>query len=901
MNSLLYPYLQDTTFLFQLAKEKVIELYTKITVLNHAEQPIQDVTGRIINGSLNVDGKSAVRRTGNLTVHIEDEAMSYMAVNGLFSINKKLKIEVGVLNQTDKYSNYPIIWFPQGVYALISVSTSHSSSGTTMTIQLKDKMAFLNGECGGVIAAGVEFDKYDELNPETGDYITKKPTIIQIIQELVNHYGGEELHKILINDIKPRIKKVMRWTKDETLYLYTLKTDTRTRILTLIPWQVSDSVIIDALEKDWNAYKAEYDKIMETKQDNPQPYTMGYYNQKEEEYKAKKLTYQKERKTEVNRIKSQKMINTANQYTCTKYSLGDDIGYIYTDFYYPGELSANAGDNVCTILDKIKNTLGNFEYYYDLNGNFIFQEIKNYLNTKPASYILEGNADGYLVDRTKGLAVYTFDDSELITSYSNTPQYANLKNDFVVWGARETVEGKTLPIRYHLAIDTKPEIGNQYYCFFYKDPEALDLESLEPIEKASVSVEYTSDGRFPAIGELGKLYVYRYVKDGQTYRQAYYWDPENTRPMGVVNRNGDPDFNEANAGIFNRSWFYKLNTEEKIELQEFPNTGNKEDWNTGVWKFDDGDLVKYEGEWITKDESLLYSTEDKYTYTITEGKLGTYVQGDELPSGKKIGDIKIITAPTATKKSGADGETDKKYIWEKHVHYFPAEEAVIETTDWRSELYFQGVNAERYTTQSNYYYTELVNEWPKLYDLKAHDHTTYATGDWREDTVNNPTDLDFFLDFIDTNSAISEFSISNIGRRTKVLVDDKINCIFEPQIPDHILIENIADNDELIAECNDNASLYVLTSTDIYTSCIPGGTYNSAFNAIQDLLYQHTGYNESITLQTLPLYFLEPNIRIRVRNEETGIYGDYMLNNFSVPLDIGGTMSLSCTRALDRL
>ena len=104
MNSLLYPYLQDTTFLFQLAKEKVIELYTKITVLNHAEQPIQDVTGRIINGSLNVDGKSAVRRTGNLTVHIEDEAMSFMAVNGLFSINKKLKIEVGVLNQTDKYA-----------------------------------------------------------------------------------------------------------------------------------------------------------------------------------------------------------------------------------------------------------------------------------------------------------------------------------------------------------------------------------------------------------------------------------------------------------------------------------------------------------------------------------------------------------------------------------------------------------------------------------------------------------------------------------------------------------------------------------------------------------------------------------------------------------------------------
>ena len=38
---------------------------------------------------------------------------------------------------------------------------------------------------------------------------------------------------------------------------------------------------------------------------------------------------------------------------------------------------------LCTILDKIKNLLGNFEYYYDLDGNFIFQEVKNYLNNTP--------------------------------------------------------------------------------------------------------------------------------------------------------------------------------------------------------------------------------------------------------------------------------------------------------------------------------------------------------------------------------------------------------------------------------------------------------------------------------------------------------------------------------------
>ena len=80
-----------------------------------------------------------------------------------------------------------------------------------------------------------------------------------------------------------------------------------------------------------------------------------------------------------------------------------------------------------------------------------------------------------------------------------------------------------------------------------------------------------------------------------------------------------------------------------------------------------------------------------------------------------------------------------------------------------------------------------------------------------------------------------------------------------------------------------------------------GGSANSAFNMIQDLLYQYTSYNESISVQSLPVYYLEPNIRITVKDARSGISGDYMVNSISLPLDISGTMSLSCTRALERI
>ena len=48
------------------------------------------------------------------------------------------------------------------------------------------------------------------------------------------------------------------------------------------------------------------------------------------------------------------------------------MGYIYTNFVYPGELIGNAGSTITEILDKIKNTLGNYEYFYDIEGNFHF-------------------------------------------------------------------------------------------------------------------------------------------------------------------------------------------------------------------------------------------------------------------------------------------------------------------------------------------------------------------------------------------------------------------------------------------------------------------------------------------------------------------------------------------------
>jgi hypothetical protein len=35
---------------------------------------------------------------------------------------------------------------------------------------------------------------------------------------------------------------------------------------------------------------------------------------------------------------------------------------------YPGDLIANVGESITSVLDKIKNMLAEFEYFYNLDG-----------------------------------------------------------------------------------------------------------------------------------------------------------------------------------------------------------------------------------------------------------------------------------------------------------------------------------------------------------------------------------------------------------------------------------------------------------------------------------------------------------------------------------------------------
>lgn len=381
-------YLTDSKFLSMLDEMRIKKHYAKITVLSFVdEKPLREIQGIATAGSVTVNGQAALRRTISLTVSGIENENDINNIENIISINKKVKIEVGLENPFEDYKNYgDIIWFPLGTYVINQATTSTTASSANISISGKDKMCMLDGTCGGTLPSAVIFHE-TQYEDDNGDIFIEQVPIFTIIKECVTHFGKEPEQNVIINDVDMTAKLSTKYVGQNPIWF----------------------------SKDYKSF------------------VISENVPEDENFLQHKFIY------------------------------GQDVGYQETDFTYPGELVFSAGDTVTSVLDKIIESLGNYEYFYDLDGHFIFQQKKNYLNYYYTP-ITQINDNYYIKAFSDSKYYYTFIDAKDALSYYNSPKYENIKNDFIVWGDKTDANGVTKTIQYHLAIDEKPQIdlANQY-------------------------------------------------------------------------------------------------------------------------------------------------------------------------------------------------------------------------------------------------------------------------------------------------------------------------------------------------------------------------------------------------------------------------------------------------------
>lgn len=408
----------DSIFLKKLDYQKTKEFYVRIISLTNDEYPKEEILGRVTGGSINIDGSSAIRRSCSLSLNALESDTIITDDNWYY--DTKFKLEIGVKNYIDK--NYPdIIWFKMGTYIITSFSKSKSTNSLSISISGKDKMCRLNGEISGNLMVSTDFGTIEEIMEDGYTTITKLP-IKTIIHNVVRQYGGEKAENIVINDLEQYGFELWEYKGSDPIYFY------------IDPNYNAEQGAVIGMTFD-GATKVKY---ASGKQETLKNFTGKFYSMN---------TLDKSYNEDASIIRfCEKDCHIA------KIEYGETAGYHRVPLVYGSDLILNAGDSVTTVLDKLKQMLGDFEYFYDVNGKFVFQKQNTYI------YELFSTSTGELAAPTlyESQYSYKFEDEELFTSISSSPKIDNLKNDFSIWGTRKSVSGGQLPIHARYAIDKKP-------------------------------------------------------------------------------------------------------------------------------------------------------------------------------------------------------------------------------------------------------------------------------------------------------------------------------------------------------------------------------------------------------------------------------------------------------------
>ena len=453
-----------------------------------------------------------------------------------------------------------------------------------------------------------------------------------------------------------------------------------------------------------------------------------------------------------------------------------------------------------------------FEYFYDLDGRFVFQKKQSFVSTMWQP--LSTDSNGEVVAKTSSPLAYTFTNGDLITAFNNNPNLLNMRNDYSIWGERTGVSGAKIPVHMRYAIDRKPKK--------YKQITVDDSESELVIQKYNLEHGTTLRGR-------PEVEVKTFIAEDSDWREVIYQMALDYYKYNILD-DFELRLREANPEYFTGQTGYE---KYYIDLQGF--------WRQLYDPEIDADIIECTDK---RDEAN----------TVVESLKQQILNMNEL----------IIT----THQGGGDVTSLKAelQILEEKLNYAELESAEM-------EIKLKTLNTRR----ENFY-----NSGKRIH--------------WNKDVYESPETLNFWFEFLDTEGELSQFSVKNVGSRSKAVNDTTIKSIYFRETPAVVYSKDITIENQL------PGYRYIQVPEEMIDTMFSiSAQGKSAKDKLDELLYQHGYCIESATITAIPIYYLQPNTRIHLHDDDTNLDGDYVVSKITLPLTYNGTMSLTATKAAESI
>lgn len=124
------------------AKKNIRDLRVKINILNFNMQTVDEITGVVLDGSINVDAIADIRRTCSLSLVVKDSTLELQS-GGRIWVDKYFQVFIDYLNKGD--------WINMGIYLVDAPSWSYDPGNSTLSLQGLDLMSKLTGQRNGYL------------------------------------------------------------------------------------------------------------------------------------------------------------------------------------------------------------------------------------------------------------------------------------------------------------------------------------------------------------------------------------------------------------------------------------------------------------------------------------------------------------------------------------------------------------------------------------------------------------------------------------------------------------------------------------------------------------------------------------------------------------------------------
>lgn len=174
----------------EILNQQIQTLHAKIELLDNNDNMLEEIQGICIDGSIDIDSDSIIRRTCSLNMILKDS--SYLPLpNNKIWMDKKFRLLIGVENNVTN----EIVWFNKGIYYFDNPSVSYNQESKTISFTGLDKMCWLDGTYNGNLGYITRIDGGTPIFDAIKSLLSIVGETKYIINDVENMYLPYDLEK----------------------------------------------------------------------------------------------------------------------------------------------------------------------------------------------------------------------------------------------------------------------------------------------------------------------------------------------------------------------------------------------------------------------------------------------------------------------------------------------------------------------------------------------------------------------------------------------------------------------------------------------------------------------------------------------------------------------------------